>query len=304
MKNKLKFLLFLFGLFLIIIGIRFLYLSQAKKEGRLQITSSPITNVLINGKPAGRTPFETPLPEGEVLIKLVPDAQEGTASASWTGKVRIPHNTRTFVSRELGSSDMFSSGVILTIDPMKDKPEKKNTGSIDVRTKPDGAIVYLDDEEQGISPLLLTNVPEGDHELSVKSPGFFRRSQKINIVEGYSTTAHFQLSLDPAHKKIDLEKKLQEASDSATLATPSGTLTPGLTLTPTLSNKKRIEVLQTDTGWLRVRSAPATSASESAKVNPGDVFDVLEEKSGWLLIEYIKGKTGWISASYTRTAVQ
>ncbi len=300
MKTKLKFLLFLFGLFLIGVGLRFLFVSQTKREGRLQITSSPVANVLINGKPAGRTPFETPLGEGEVLIKLVPDAQEGTASATWTGKVRIPYNSRTFVGRELGSSDMFSSGVILTIDKMKEKAEKKNTGSIDVRTKPDGAIVYLDDEEQGISPLLLTNVPEGDHELSVKSPGFFRRSQKITIIEGYVTTAQFQLSLDPAHKKIELDKKIQESTDSASLATPSGTLTP--TATPSSNNRKKIEILQTDTGWLRVRSAPATSASESAKVNPGDIFEVLEEKSGWLLIEYIKGKTGWVSASYTRSA--
>lgn len=305
MRKKLRYLTLLLVCFVIFIAIRFFYTSQSTKEGRLQIISSPTANVLINDKPVGRTPFEATLPEGEILIKLVPDAREGTASATWNGKVRITRNARTFVSREIGSSEINSSGVILNVEKMSLKPEKKNTGQIDIKTKPDGAIVYIDDEEQGIAPLILSNVLEGDHELSVYSPGFFRRSQKIKIQEGYKVIAEYQLALDPTHKKVELDKKLLTATDSATVATPSGTLTPE----PTTSTKvtpgaglKRIEILQTDTGWLRVRSAPSTGASESAKVNPGDIFGIEEEKSGWYRIEYIKGKMGWISSDYTRSA--
>lgn len=304
MKKKLRYLILLFIIFSLFASIRFIYTSQTNKDGRLQIISSPTANVFIGNKPVGRTPFEATLAEGDVLIKLVPDAREGSSSATWNGKVHISHNARTFVSREIGSSDVTSSGVVLTVEKMLTKPDKKHTGQIDIRTKPDGAIVYLDDEEQGIAPLILSNVLEGDHELSVFSPGFFRRSQKIKVQEGYKVIADYQLALDPTHKKVELDKKRLEASDSADIqASASGTLTPtptGVLKTTPEPGLKKIEILKTDTGWLRVRSAPSTSASESAKVTPGDIFSVQDEKSGWYLIEYIKGKTGWISADYTR----
>ena len=44
---------------------------------------------------------------------------------------------------------------------------------------------------------------------------------------------------------------------------------------------------------------PSTSASESAKVNPGEKYALIEEKNSWQKIEYETGKFGWVSAQYT-----
>jgi uncharacterized protein YgiM (DUF1202 family) len=41
-----------------------------------------------------------------------------------------------------------------------------------------------------------------------------------------------------------------------------------------------------------------------ARVNEGDKFTVLEEKSGWYKITYEPGKEGWISARYTQKTAE
>jgi uncharacterized protein YgiM (DUF1202 family) len=40
------------------------------------------------------------------------------------------------------------------------------------------------------------------------------------------------------------------------------------------------------------------NASESARVKPGDTFDVLDEKDGWYQINYEADKAGWVSGQY------
>lgn len=295
MKKKLLFLLGLVFIFLIYLAIDFVFLSRRTQEGRIEIVSSPTANVIINDKAVGRTPYTSSLIAGDYVVKLVPDEDGASESASWNGKVNIYHNTRTYISREIGSNQVTSSGVVLTAVKMESEPTKKDTGEIEIRTKPDGGIVFLDDEEQGISPLVLSEVEQGEHELSVFSPGFFRRSQKIKVQDGYRVIAEYSLAIDPTHKKVVKEKKDPTATQAATL-----TGKPELTPTQQTSTLKQIEILQTDTGWLRVRSEPSVSASESARVNPGTTFGVIEEKSGWYKIEYAIGAQGWISSQYTR----
>ncbi len=285
MKKKLLFLLLIFGIFIIVVAIRFLFLKNSAKQGQLKIVTSPTANVFINNQTKGKTPFESTLQEGEYLIKLIPDTTEASESAAWSGKIKIFNNTLTYVNRELGVDDISSSGVIFSVKKMDKKPSKKNTGEIEVITDPDGSIVYLDNEEQGIAPLILSEVQAGDHELSVFSPGFFRRSQKIRVEAGYRIIAEFKLSIDPSHKKV--EKKLPDPNNPE--ATPSAVI----------EKKFSVAIASTGTGWLRVRFEPTLGASEAAKVDTGEMFEVLEEKAGWYKIEYEKGKLGWISSNYT-----
>lgn len=293
MKKKLLFLLALVLLFILFVVGRYIYVSRTSKEGRLQIISSPTANVIIDNEAVGRTPYESSLAEGEYVIKLVPDQQGASESASWKGKVSIMNNTRTFVSREIGSTDIASSGVILTVQKMDEKPDKKGIGEVEIHTEPDGGIVFLDDEEQGIAPLILSDVQEGDHELSVFSPGFFRRSQKINVKAGFKVIADYKLAVDPTHKKVVKQEKDPEATDEASLEKDSSEK-------KAITSGKVIEILKTGTGWLRVRAEASLTASESAKVDPGDQFNVLEEDGSWIKIEYAKGEEGWISSQYTR----
>ncbi len=294
MKKKLVILFLLIVLFGVGVAIKFFILDKQSSEGKLKILSSPSASVFMNDKPVGKTPYEEIAESGEYILKLIP---EGTANdvVSWQGKITIYKNALTFVDRELGASDLTSAGVIFNIIKMSASSKKKDVGEIEVETEPGGSIVYLDNDEKGIAPLILSDVPKGEHELSVYVPGFFRRTHKVNIEPFFRTSVKFKLALDQSQKKIE-----DIADEDATAsATQQLTNNDKSATSSALNNKIIVEVKDTPTGWLRVREEPSLSASESAKVNPKDTFTVLEEKNGWYKIEYEKGKEGWISAQYT-----
>jgi len=58
------------------------------------------------------------------------------------------------------------------------------------------------------------------------------------------------------------------------------------------------KILPTGVGWLRVRAEPSLSGSEVTKVNVGEKFLLLEEKTGWVKIKLTDGSEGWVSADF------
>jgi hypothetical protein len=289
MKNKLIFFGFLVLGFVIFILAKFFFFNQKNTYGRLTVTSSPTASVFINNILLGETPLrEEKYKVGEYLIKLIPKGV-ATDTASWSGKVNIEKNVLTYVNFDLGSSDLLTAGEILTMK--KSNTAKKGYGEIYVETEPDGAIVYLDNDEKGVSSLILENVPAGVYELSVFMPGFFKRTQKINLDSGYRLYAKFKLKIDPSQKFITPKPK-EEATDSAKI-----------------EEKKFVVIKETSTGWLRVRQEPSLGASESAKIKVGGKYELLDEKEGWYKIKFNGNKDslvegefdeGWISSSYAK----
>jgi hypothetical protein len=270
-------LVFLFILFLI--G-RFIFLDQRNATGELKVVSSPTASVFINNVVIGKTPFFDKYKVGEYVIKIIP---EGTATeaASWQGKINIYKNALTYVNRELGSSDVSSAGEVYTTTKMEKAPSNKNYGEIYVETEPQGAIVYLDNDEKGVAPLILADVLKGTHELSVSMPNFIRRTQKINVDSGYRVSGYVKLSIDQTQPSIIKKETGQNASGSASLKDSS------------------VLIKDTPTGWLRVRVEPSIDASEAARVKPGEKYPLLEEQGDWYKIRYEDGKEGWISSSYS-----
>ncbi|MCL4363810.1 PEGA domain-containing protein [Patescibacteria group bacterium] len=286
MKGKLIILLVLVLLFIGFVVVRFFILDQQNAYGKLKIISSPTTSIFINNMIIGKTPFEDKYKVGEYLVKLIPESS-ATDTASWNGKINVYKNALTYVNRELGSSDIFSAGEIFTTQKMDTPPKNSNTGEIYVETEPQGAIVTLDNDEKGVAPLVMQDVLSGDHELSVFMPGFFRRTQKINVDAGYRVNASFKLAMDQSQKQ--LSDVANQASSSATPATATVTVN---------SNPQ---------GWLRVRADATIDATEEAKVKVGEKFPLLDEKTGWYQIKFngnndglVSGTfdTGWISSEY------
>lgn len=272
-------LLILILLFAGFVVVRFFILDKQNAFGRLKIISSPTASVFINSTAVGKTPYEEKYKVGEYLLKLIP---EGTATetAPWNGKINVYKNALTYVNRELGSSDVFTAGEIFTTQKMPEPPKNSNFGEIYVETEPQGAIVTLDNDEKGVAPLVLQDVLRGDHELSVFMPGFFRRTQKINVDSGYRVNASFKLALDQSQKQLaDVEK---EATQSA--------VDSGKTFVTINSNPQ---------GWLRVREDASIDATESAKVKVGEKFEFLEEKPGWFKIKFNDNKDSLVEGSFT-----
>jgi len=262
-----------FGITKFIMGLR------DNRQAGIKIVSTPVASVFFDDDLKGKTPFDQKMSAGTYLIKLTPD---GTDMTSWQKEINLQAGLITYINRELGKSELSSSGEVLILE---------NTGedksSISVISTPDGATVALDGQEKGTTPLLLSDIEVGEHTLFVFAPGFRDRQVKVNTTSGHKLIVEIQLAL------VNDEK---EATDSATTDSESKDTSE------TSSSGATLKILDTPTGWLRVRFEPTLSASEAAKVDPGDEFELLDEKEGWYKIEYEKGKEGWISSRYADKA--
>jgi hypothetical protein len=280
MKGKLSLLLILVLLFVAFVAVRFFILDKQNEYGKMKIISSPTASIFLNSTFIGKTPYEDKYKVGEYILKLIP---ETTASdtASWNGKIVVYKNALTYINRELGSSDIASAGEIFTTIKMTKKPQNADSGEIYVETEPQGAIVTLDSDEKGVAPAVMENVLRGDHELSVFMPGFFRRTQKVNVDSGYRVNAAFKLAIDQSSSFAkEPDDKTKSASDSGK------------------TDKIYVTINNNPQGWLRVRMDASVDATEEAKIKTGGKYEFMEEKPSWFKIKFNDDNEGLVSGTF------
>lgn len=251
--------------------------TQAKLE--IALTNVP-AQVFIDGTEVSpSTPYEGYRKPGEVTLRLVP-ISPATPLAPWETRVTLAEGVTTVVRREFGKADSESQGEILSFEKIGGRKAE-----LAVVSTPDASQVQFDGDKRGFTPVPITNATADEHTLSVSHTGYLTREiQGIKPEPGYRLTAVVYLAVDPKEKA----RKEAEASASAQ------------------EEKKvsstRVEILETGTGFLRVRSEPSKNGEEIARVKPGEEFPFIEENRGgdWFKIEYEKGKTGWISAEYAK----
>lgn len=303
MKKKLILFSIIFLLFTLFIVVKF-FILDASKPGVLRVLSTPTATIFLNGNTIGRTSYDVEQKEGEYQLKLIPE-NVATTTASWSDKIKIFKGVATVVRVDLGKSSLDTSSQIFYVIKSDNQNLKDNEGEIEVEVEPAGSTIQIDRDEKGIAPSLIGPVARGEHELTVSSPGFFPRTEKINIEAGYRTVAKIKLAINQDYKNMDLLKKEFDdknasesaiASSAAVLSIPSTNTSP--TQAPKVAGKTYIIISDTPIGFLRVRSEPAVSASESAQVSPNNRFEVIEEKLGWYKIMYEKDKFGWVYSQY------
>ncbi len=59
-----------------------------------------------------------------------------------------------------------------------------------------------------------------------------------------------------------------------------------------------IKILETGTGWLRVRGGAGLGFDEVAKVDVGKTYKLLEDKGDWVKIKVDEKISGWVSSTY------
>lgn len=285
MKRKLVFLAILLGLvFLVAAVIRFLA-NRGPKEGELRVDSQPTATIFLDNKNIGRTPFKDKVKAGEYTIKLVPESATAQLT-TWEGRIVVGGNLLTYVNANLSESELTTAVDVVWLEKVTSK-----VSELSVTTTPDGATVLVDDQTRGVTPLSLSDIAPGDHNLSITSSGFLSRSLKIKTTPGYRLIANLKLALSAGGQ-----------------ASPTATPEPDLSLTPTKAAtssstqpdppKPFVLIKDTPTGFLRVRIEPSTSASESARVNPGEKYTYFDTKNGWYQIKYDGKNTGWVSGQY------
>lgn len=301
----------LVGFSLLLSGCTIPFFGKAK-QAALQVNSTPKATVFLDGEHIGTTPFyDEKLKPGDYTIKLTPDDPE---AIPWESKIHLSGGILTAVSRELAVNPDQSSGYTLSLEPATDK----KSVSLAVVTIPDGAVVGLDNEPKGFSPISLDNLTVGEHLLTVSSPGYVEKSLKPKLAEGHKVTATVQLAKSPEETKAEESEATASAEVEPTpepkpkaspTATPKSATASASTseeviggeTDPKALDKPYVKILEAASGvnWLRVHSeAVGGSANEVAKVKVGTYFTVVEKKTGWYLIEYQTGETGWIVAQY------
>lgn len=302
-----KKIIVIIGAVLIFGGGFFLIRSQmgAKKgQAVLKVASTPTTIIFLNNENIGTTPFENKVAGGEYTIKLVPESTDQT-TVSWEEKIKLEPNLLTYVNRELGESDFKSAGEVLTLEKISGKEAQ-----LAILSVPDGATITLSGQEKGTTPQVIQDMPAGSYELQVTASGFLARSVKVKTTQGYKLNASFQLAVSGETISSPVPQSSADASPAAvkTTAIPKAKASPGASPKAGASPrsivsppaKPYVEILETPTGFLRVRKEPSTGADEVARVAPGEYYSLLDETSGWYKIEYEEGKEGWISGQYAK----
>lgn len=269
----------------------------AKKAG-IQVTAHPDANVVINGESVGKTPYYAEnKASGEYTIQMTA-IDSGQA---WEGKVKLLGGTLTTIHREFGDTVDKSHSYTLSFEKLSDS----KASSVSIVSLPANATTSINGKPQGFTPLNL-DIESGPQTFTFAAPGYQDKIIDANVQPGYRLLLNFTMAA------MDITP-----TPTPSLATPSAN--PSVSVTPTPSKttsitpqakqstssatlaKPYVEILSTPTGWLKVRESASTSATELAKVNPGDKFPYKESTTaGWYQIEYTPGEWGYVSSTYAK----
>ncbi|NIT03720.1 PEGA domain-containing protein [Candidatus Saccharibacteria bacterium] len=169
--------------FLIVVGlVAAVYLSGAiARRAALSINSDPQgQKVYLSGEEVGETPyFSEQLEPGDPVIQF----------GDFNQKVHLTSGALSVVDWVTGPSETFSGGHVVWFS-------ESSTGSeLLVITKP-VAEVFLDGESIGDSPLS-RSIDPGEYELEIKKEGYFPRTVKISVRDGFRLNVSANLALRP-----------------------------------------------------------------------------------------------------------
>ncbi len=248
------------------------------KPGGIFVSTNPAASVYINGAFVGKSPFTGVYQSSDVTLKIVPLAAD-IAFVPFETKLSLTPGIQTVVRREFAKTDEESSGDILSFEKENGKT------SLIVISTPDNAQVSIDGVPRGFAPYKTTTISPAEHQITVKSPGYADRIMTVKTINGYRLTVFAKLG------------KIQEA------------VVPPQTAPQETVSKTYVEILDTPTGFLRVRTAPGSSGEEIAEVTPGSRYLLLSEDTatGWYEIQYKppvaglpNGINGWVSSQFTK----
>ncbi len=108
---------------------------------------------------------------------------------------------------------------LMIVDQMGAAGSSSELGVLTVRTTPAGAKVYLDGSQVGVTPVRLSDVPTGFHEVRAVFPGYSDGTAQVQILPSATQKLVWDLSPLPSVKGRDRSKYLVRLSPRETAAT-------------------------------------------------------------------------------------
>lgn len=279
--GKLKIALISAGSVILILGLVFFLVGYFKpKSAGINVQTTPAASVYIDGEMVGRSPYEGTHDPKEVVVKLIPESFDKPL-APYEARVNLVSGIETIIQRDFAESETDSSGAIISFEKAGGKEV-----SIAIISQPDSAQVVIDGQVKGFTPYKSANITEGEHTIAVNAPNYQEKSLTVHTYEGYKLTSEFKLAPLVQVEEVEEEVPTEEVSEEEVSE----------------ETKEMLEILNTPTGYLRVRAEPTTSSEEVGRVEPGKTYLLVEEDkaAGWYKIEYVEGKEGWIAKQYAK----
>lgn len=268
-KKLLAIILLVVGLISLAFGLKMaVFDRQSHPTSSLRVDSFPKTKVFLNDKEVGET---------SLLLENLSPGEQRLKLGTWEAKIKLVSGTLTYVSRVLGQIEDLSGGQILMLERLPLESSKE----LAVVSDPDNASVTIDGQDEGKTSLVFKNLTTGDHEIVVSLPSYSDQVIHGKIIGGY---------------RLNIVAKLAKLSGE--IASPSAQ--PTVTLVSSQSGeitKSYVVIKETETGFLRVRADPNISATETARVKPGEKYPLLQEILGWVKIK-LPTLFGWVSDAY------
>lgn len=269
-------LITLTGLFLI---YKFFILTRSQEKGALQITTNIKAQILLNGKYIGEAPLckcnaQDVIPTGEYELKIIP---QDKSVSEYDVRVKILPNVLTAVDRTF-LPGAYASAYIITLEEKSTKDAELFISAI-----PDGALVSIDSNPSGVTPLTEKTLPPSEHEIEIQKQGFAKKTIRVRTVPGFTLVVNAILGVESGEEEIlsPTEEKLPDEE------------------TATVKPNKIAEISSTPTGFLRVREGAGRNFAEVAQVKPGEKYPVLEEQDEWIKIQIDTQVSGWVSSDFT-----
>lgn len=279
--KKILFLIIPALLIALVIFLSLQYMNNLRSQkGALQVTSTPESKVYLNNKYIGTTPLSKTDPvdmiqAGNYTIRLVPT---GANLSEYQEKITISKGILTVVDRKFRRGAL-SEGYVISLAPLSNK----NITELEIISFPTDAKIELDSNEIGKTPLLYKKPTESDHLLKINKNGYKEKTARIRTPKGYRLTVVAYLGVIAG-------------ADDEVLPTKAA---PSSIPSPTQSAIK-VLILDTPTGFLRVRETYNLSGAIITTVSPGDTFPLIGEHDEWFEIRLTDGKTGWVSSQYAK----
>jgi len=256
--------------FLVLISLTALLLRFSNKIGEVFLGIKQVSGISILSDPSeatvsldGKEVGKTPFEDKNLEVREYTIKLE-KGDTSWQGKVKLTPGTIVMINRDLSHDQASSAGEILELE--------KGSG-LTIISNPTGADVEIDGKLYGKTPTTI-NIASGEHTVLVSHTNYLKRSIRANLPD------HFNLI-------ISADLSLSEA-DLTAISTPIITQTP------------EVKVLQTPTGYLRVRDKPSLNGKEVGQVKPGDNLILLEEIGDWDRVRLPDNTEGYVSVRYVQ----
>lgn len=279
------------------------WMEKSDNGSMLSVISEPAgASVYIDGTEIGKTPYSSnQLTEGEYDLRVTYPGYEEES-----GRVKISKGHKLNISAKL-----FPTPIKARVDLLQGSDALYNVSS-------DNSLVFSD-TQSWVNAIIYWNQTRGinvggsgvnkdkvfDYYLDYQGAVFNKEGAAVTNPSDYAAFkdskkgAYLGRMSDGAGLTEAAKKTFETITGTTTAATSTSTSASiTTTTTTTTTSGKTATIKTTETGWLRVRSAPSLSGTELAKVNSGEKYSVLEQGTGWIKIKVSDTIQGWVSADY------